>query len=279
MDGYQSILVHLDASPRCAERLAMARKIAPAHGAATLIALLAIEPRLLPLPLRVDVEALAVPIVPQIDPEHRDFARTLFNGALASGDPAMTWAEVPGDPPVWGTAQASLYVDLMVLGQHDPEEPRTRDVPRDFVESVVMESGKPALVLPYVGRYPAVGQNVLIAWKPTRECARAVAGALPLIRRAKRVHVVSWGPDNYGPAETTFGIVRALRWHGVEASANRYPDEPSELGELLLSHAADQASDLLVMGCYGHHRIHELLLGGVTRTVLRSMTLPVLMAH
>ncbi|MDM0117554.1 hypothetical protein QTI66_36185 [Variovorax sp. J22R133] len=214
MEGYQSILVHMDASPCCAERLAMARRIAPAHGTARLVALLAIEPRLLPLPLRVDVEALAAPNVPTFDPEHREFARTLFDEALASGDPAMTWAEVPGDPPVWGTAQASLYVDLMVLGQHDPEEPRTRDVPRDFVESVVMESSKPALVIPYVGRYPAVSQNVLIAWKPTRECARAVAGALPLIRRAKRVHVVSWGPDNYGPAETTFGIVprAALPW-------------------------------------------------------------------
>jgi nucleotide-binding universal stress UspA family protein len=278
MDGYQSILLHMDASPRCAVRLSMARSIARAQGAATLVALLAIEPRLLPLPLRVDVDALSVPLVPQIDPKQRQSARAIFDEALASGEPTMTWAESEG-PPVWSMAQASLYTDLMVLGQRDPENPLTQDVPKTFVESTVMESGKPALVIPYAGRYPTIGENVLIAWKPTRECARAVAGALPLIRRAKRVHVASWGPDNYGPAETTFGIVRALRWHGIEASANRYPDEPNELGELLLSHAADHASDLLVMGCYGHHRIHELLLGGVTRTVLRSMTLPVLMAH
>jgi nucleotide-binding universal stress UspA family protein len=277
MDGYQSILVHMDASPRCAVRLSMARGIVRAHGAATLVALLAIAPRMLPLPLRVDVDALSA-LVPRIDPEQRRAVRAIFDEALVSGDSTMTWAESEG-PPVWSMARASLYTDLMVLGQRDPEDPLTQDVPNAFVESTVMESGKPALVVPYAGRYSTIGENVLIAWKPTRECARAVAGALPLIWRAKRVHVVSWGPDNYGPAEATFGIVRALRWHGIEASANRYPDEPDELGSLLLSHAADHASDLLVMGCYGHHRIHELLLGGVTRTVLRSMTLPVLMAH
>lgn len=134
-------------------------------------------------------------------------------------------------------------------------------------------------MIPCTGRFTTIGRNVLIAWKPTRECARAVAGALPLMRRAERVNVVSWGKDNFGPAETTFGIVRALRWHGIEATAHRYPDVPDDPGEILLSHAADHASDLLVMGCYGHHRIRELLLGGVTRTVLQSMTLPVLMAH
>lgn len=142
-----------------------------------------------------------------------------------------------------------------------------------------MESGKPALVMPRAGRFDTVGRNVLIAWKPTRECARAVEAALPLLQRAREVHAVSWGEDSFGPAETTFGLVRALRWHGVECTAQRYPEEPGKLGELLLSAAATQGSDLLVMGAYGHHRLRELLLGGTTRSILRSMTLPVLLAH
>jgi len=279
MDSIQSILVHMDASPRCAMRLALARRLAREHGAAALIAMLALEPREIPAPLPIDVDLPMVPTVLTVDPEQHRRARATFDEALASGDQAMTWVEGPGDPADWGVTQGALYSDLVVLGQHDPQDPLALDVPKDLVESVVMASGKPTLVIPYAGNFTSIGRNVLIAWKPTRECARAVADAVPLMRRAERVHVVSWGTDSFGPAETTFGIVRALRWHGIEASATRYTDVPDELGEILLSHAADQASDLLVMGCYGHHRIRELLLGGVTRTVLQSMTLPVLMAH
>jgi nucleotide-binding universal stress UspA family protein len=280
MAGLQSILVHLDASSRCADRLRLARAIAREHGSATLITLLALKPSLVPVPLPVDIQPPILPQVLEVDPMHRERARAIFDEALAKGDPAMTWAEVPpGDPPTWGMAQAALYSDLVVLGQRDPDDPLSADVPSDFVESVVLEGGKPTLIIPYRDRFDQVGRNVLIAWKPTRECARAVAGALPLMQRAERVHIVSWGKDTFGPAETTFGVVRYLRWHGIEATAHRYGDEPADLGETLLSHAVDHASDLLVMGSYGHQRIRELLLGSVTRTVLRSMTLPVLTSH
>lgn len=277
MDGYQSILVHMDASPRCAVRLALARELAREHGAAALIALIALQPLPAAVPLAMDIGA--PPLLGEIDPEHRRQARATFDALLETGDAALTWAEVPDGPPATGMAQAALYTDLTVLGQHDPQDPATYDVPADFVASVLLESGKAALVVPYAGHFSSLGRNVLVAWKPTRECARAVATALPLLQRADRVHVVSWGTDNYTPAETTFGIVRALHWHGIEATADRYPDVPDDLGAILLSRAADQGSDLLVMGCYGHHRIRELLLGGATRTVLESMTLPVLMAH
>jgi nucleotide-binding universal stress UspA family protein len=275
MDAYQALVVHMDASPRCAVRLALARQLAREHGAAALIALLALEP--VPIPLAVEVGAPMA--AAEVIPEHRELARAMFDEALATADPAMTWAEVPADPPVWGMTQASHYVDLLVLGQHNPEDPLTLDVPPDFVESVVLETGKAALVIPYAGRFDRVGRNVLIAWKPTRECARAVAAALPLLQRAERVTVVSWGRDAFAPAETTFGIVRALRWHGIEPKAHRYQEKPDDLGAILLSEAANQGSDLLVMGCYGHTRVRELLLGGVTKTILESMTLPVLMAH
>jgi nucleotide-binding universal stress UspA family protein len=279
MSDISSILVHMDASPRCAERLALALSLAHEHGAATLVALLALQPREVPLQVPVGADWGAIPTELEIDPEHRRLARATLVQALATGDTALTWAEVPDDPPVWGMAQGALYTDVMVLGQFDKDDPLTRDVPHDFVESVLLESGKPGLVVPHAGRFPAVGRNMLVAWKPTRECARAVAAAMPMLQRAERVHVVSWGEDNFGPAETTFGIARALSWHGVEAVTHRYEETPGELGELLLSKASDFGSDMLVMGCYGHHRIRELLLGGTTRTILKSMTLPVFMSH
>lgn len=276
MDAYRSVLIHMDASPRCAVRLSLARDLAREHDA-TLLAVLALAPRpvLDPVP-----DALGTPIFrSEVDPDHRRRALDMFDFALATGDPEMTWVELPPVSPVWGMVQASLYVDLMVLGQRDPEDALTTDVPRDFVESVVMESGKPALVVPHAGRFDTVGRNVLIAWQPTRECARAVEAAIPLLQRARGVHAVSWGKDGFAPAETTFGLARALRWHGVECTHWRYPDEPGNVGEQLLSIAATRGSDLLVMGAYGHLRLRELLLGGATRTILRSMTLPVLLAH
>lgn len=277
MAAHRSILVHMDGSPRCAVRLSVARELAREHDAAALLAMLALAPRPVPEPLPKD---LGMPVFrSEVDPDHRRRARDIFDFALALGEPAMTWVELPPVPPVWGVVQASHYADLLVLGQRDPEDALTTDVPRDFVESVVMESGKPALVIPHAGRFDSVGRNVLIAWRPTRECARAVEAAVPLLQRAGRVHAVSWGEDSFGPAETTFGLVRALRWHGIECTAHRYPEESGKPGEQLLSTAAAQGSDLLVMGAYGHHRLRELLLGGTTRTILRSMTLPVLLAH
>lgn len=276
MDAYRSILVHMDASPRCAVRLSLARDLARDHDAA-LLAVLALAPRPVAEALPGD---LGMHIFrSELDPDHRRRALDIFNFALAAGDPAMTWVELPPVPPAWGMVQASLYADLTVLGQRDPEDGLTTDVPADFVESVVIESGKPALVVPRAGRFDTVGRNVLIAWRPTRECARAVEAAVPLLQRASRVHAVSWGEETFGPAETTFGLVRALRWHGIECTHQRYPEETGNVGEQLLSTAATQGSDLLVMGAYGHHRLRELLLGGATRTILRSMTLPVLLAH
>jgi nucleotide-binding universal stress UspA family protein len=91
--------------------------------------------------------------------------------------------------------------------------------------------------------------------------------------------VVCWGEDNFAPAETTFGIGRYLQWHDIKAEVRRYPDEPDNIGDLLLSRASEEGADLLVMGCYGHSRLREMVLGGTTRVVLRSMTCPVLMAH
>jgi nucleotide-binding universal stress UspA family protein len=279
MNPMQSILVHMDASPRCAVRLEIARQLARQHGANMLCALFAVEPRLVPAPGVPAMPELPPPLLPQVDPDQRARARAIFDAAIARGEPFMNWDEVPGDPPAWGFSQASLYADLMVLGQKDPNDPFTFDVAKDFVEDVLLQTGKPGLIIPCAGTFKSVGNNVLIAWKPTRACACAVACAVPLMKKAKKVQVICWGADNFAPAETTFGIGRYLKWHEIDAKVQRYEEEPDGLGELLLSRAADEGADMLVMGCYSHSRLREIVLGGVTRVVLKSMTCPVLMAH
>lgn len=280
MNSMQSILVHMDASPRSGVRLELARQLARQHGANMLCALLAISPRLVPMLTGPIVADVPPPLVPEVDKDQLARARAVFDRALEErADPPMAWDVVPGDPPAWGFAQAALYADLMVLGQKDPKDPYTVDVPDDFVEDVLLQGGKPGLVVPYTHDATTMGDNVLVAWKPSRECARAVAAAVPLMQRARSVQVVCWGEENFTPAETTFGIGRYLQWHGVTAKVRRYRDEPDDIGDLLLSLAFDEGSDLLVMGCYGHSRLREIVLGGATRVVLRSMTCPVLMAH
>jgi nucleotide-binding universal stress UspA family protein len=274
MSSIQSILVHMDASPRSAMRLAIARELARRQGAEMVCALLALEPPLMPA-----VETVPPTLITQIESDRRTAARALFDDVLAEGSPPMAWDEVVGDTPVHGFVEAALYFDLMVLGQQKRDDLLAVDVPPGFVSDVLLDSGKPALIVPYAGEFETVATDVLIAWKPTRECARAVACAIPLLQQAKKVQVLSWSGAEPAPAELTYGIRRYLGWHGIDAEVRRYAEVPDDLGELLLSRVADEGADLLVMGCYGHSRLRELVLGGVTRVILESMTCPVLMAH
>jgi nucleotide-binding universal stress UspA family protein len=215
----------------------------------------------------------------QFDAERRNAARAVFDREAKQGGAKLRWDDLGDEPVVEGFAARALLADLLVLGQPDRDDPFTAGVPADFVESVLIASGKPALVIPYAGTFTGVGNAVLIAWKPTREAAHAVAAALPLIRGAGAVHVVTPVGATDAPADSFPGLMGYLREHGVEAEIRGHRAAPDESGEGVLSLAADVQADLLVMGCYGHSRARELVLGGASRTIMRSMTLPVLMSH
>lgn len=137
-----------------------------------------------------------------------------------------------------------------------------------------MDSGRPAFVLPHHGALEAVFETVVVGWKAAPEAARALVAAWPILRAARRVHVL-------GPAADLAGgeLEAHLRRHGVEARFETFEPSAAMAGELLLSRSGELGADLLVMGCYGHGRTREFVLGGATRGVLQSMTLPVLMAH
>jgi nucleotide-binding universal stress UspA family protein len=275
----RSILLHLDPSPRCAVRLRLARAIAAQHEA-QVTALYAVTPTFLALPLAMgDGSAAMVPMLEQIDADRRAAARSLFDREQAVGQGAMRWADLGIEPVIPAFSAQALFADLLVLGQHDPGDAETAGVPVDFVESVLVATGKPALVVPYAGEFTEVGRDVLIAWKSTREAARAVACALPLLQHARSVHVVGWSADATGPDAGRLDLAAYLLLHGVEPKVRYHSSAPVEVGAGLLSLAADVGADLLVMGAYGHSRARELVLGGATRTILRSMTVPVLMAH
>ena len=181
-----------------------------------------------------------------------------------------------------------------MLRQRGTGDDADADLPTDFVPSVLIDSGRAALVLPYIAQSALRAGTVLVAWNETRECAPAVTAALPLLRHAAQVVVVCFdgsgssaetGADSGSDSGSDTGTARTalletcLHQHGVVAHIQHRPTPTHDLGEHLLSLVADLPADLLVMGCYGHGRAREWVMGGITRTVLQAMTVPVLMAH
>ena len=299
MSPIRSILLHLDASDACATRLQVALQLADQHAAAV-TALFAVMPALLqnPTALAIAASPEIAPLLAEYDHERRTRARALFDKA-AGGRDRIHWLEAH-DEPTRAFTRAALYSDLLVLGQREPHQAHDADLPPDFVESVVLWSGKPALVLPHIGPRDTLGKVVLVAWQESRESARALAAALPLLQRAEPVHLAAWNDGavashapatNAPPMPPTLNALRGpdesdlpdvlsyLRRHGVSATLHQQAARSAEVGGLLLSLAADLSADLLVMGCYGHGRAREWVMGGVTRTVLAAMTVPVLMVH
>ena len=171
------------------------------------------------------------------------------------------------------------YADLTIMGQTDPEPDAGDATPaRGLQVQTATDSGRPLLIIPYAGDFKAPGRHMLIAWNGSREASRAVHDALPLLKRAERVSVLSISP----PAEdhiAGFDISAQLARHGVNAEAKRNVSSDISAGDVLLSECADLGADMIVMGAYGHSRLREFILGGVSQHLLETMTVPVFMAH
>ncbi len=276
-DELKQLLVHADATPQFAQRLEFACRLAIRHGAG-ITALYASPSASEALPVTSGMGPGLAARRENVQDTELARARSMFEQIRPDGM-VTAWAEIHDFPLVSAFAEQALYADLLVLGQHGPEEGRSTLMPSDFPETVIALSGRPALVLPYTSAKPSLPGNVVIAWKPTRGAARAVAAAMPILRSSNLVHILSWGVGNTAATGEGPNIVTYLKAHGVRATWHREGAEPENLGEMLLSRAFDLQADLMVMGCYGRARAYEWALGGVSRTALGSMTLPVLMAH
>lgn len=191
------------------------------------------------------------------------------------------WRFVEGHIPAT-VALHARYADLTIVGQPNPYDARD-DAGRDAtVVTPLMSSGRPVLVIPFAGNFQVIGEQILVAWNASREAARAVNDALPLLEQAKKVTVLAVNPRQgiagHGDVPAA-DIALHLARHGVRAEAahtmaNDIPD-----GEALLSYAADLGVDLIVAGGYGHSRAREMVFGGVTRTLIEEMTVPVFLSH
>jgi nucleotide-binding universal stress UspA family protein len=272
----KDILVHLDTSERGGRVTDFALSFASqmgAHLTAAGVALQVVPPASFmgDYPYDIMIEATE---------EARAAAETAFQKCQAAA-PAEVQSELVMIQAVTGQARDEFgrlarHFDISVVGQGGPEYASDDEL---MVEGALFQSGRPVFVIPNIHQGPAKLGKAMVCWDGGLPAARAVAGALPVLKRAGRVEVVSIAsaglPDKELPG---FNITRHLSRHGITAELKKLP-AAADIGATLLSYAADAGADYMVMGAYGHSRLREFVLGGSTRTLIGSMTVPVLMAH
>ena len=204
----------------------------------------------------------------------KDFT-TATDRAGISAEPQMLTASLTGAGDQF--ARMARRFDLAIVGQAQPEMSTMEQI---IGETTLFESGRPMIMVPYIQKAPFKTDNVIICWDGSRTAARAVADAIPILGKSSRVEIVSVTSER-GKEDEIEGadIGQHLARHGLKVDVHRISRGNIDVADALLSHAADSAADLLVMGGYGHSRLREFVLGGVTRSIFQSMTLPVLLSH
>lgn len=276
------ILVHLDGTPQATVRLAVAAGLARRHQAhLTGLFVVDISP---PIMGAADAGSGAVlaGLIETLRADALDAAGSVesaFHEALRREGIAGEWRLVEGMTSELVPLHAH-YADLAVLGQADTAEgsPSAAAV----LAATIFDSGRPVLVIPYAGSFATVGERVLVGWNAGREATRAVHDALPLLVKAAAVTITAVNPRvGLGAHGEDPGadIARHLARHGVTVMVEHTSAPEMGAADILLNRASDLSADLLVVGAYGHSRLREFLLGGVTRSLLHQMTLPVLLSH
>jgi nucleotide-binding universal stress UspA family protein len=174
-------------------------------------------------------------------------------------------------------AETSRLYDLSVVAQPDHAMPSPND---RLPEAVLFSSGRPMLMVPYIHVGPLKLERVLICWDGGRPAARAIHDAMPFLHKAKIIDVVTVNGDDSMVSEVSAAsLIAHLARHNISAVVQQPTANASNIHNTILSLAADKSSDLLVMGGYGHSRFREFILGGVTRGMFESLTVPALIAH
>ncbi|MBI5164859.1 MAG: universal stress protein [Magnetospirillum sp.] len=270
--SFKDILVHCDGGERDALRIGMAAGVAKRFGA-----------RLTGLFGRVEHHSPAMVARRASDAFLAATAASeqVFAAlAAAAGIRGRWWSLSHGETGhvLSETAAAARFADLVVVGQHH----EGKDAPEDLIETLILEAGRPVLIVPSVGDYPTIGSNVLLAWNAGREAARALHDAMPFLESAAQVDVLTIRGTRTAPASDgqlpPLSIHDYLSAHGIRVNREVLAGDDIGVMDLILSRAFDQGADLLVMGAHGGYQL-PFFKGAGTRHILRHMTLPVLMSH
>lgn len=277
---YKNILVHVDRSRHAAARIHFAAALARTHGAHLIGAAMTGLPRYVfpegawPIPRTLAASCFE----PLYDSARQALAQ--FADITATYDIGCE-ARLITDQDADALVLLARFADLVVITQDDPDEALPGQVTR-LPEYVALHATTPVLLVPLDGTAPVAGRHILVAWNGSSASARAVHAALPLLRRAHTVHVATLraptDADEQDSAAEQAQLAASLGRHGVQAQLC-VREHDADAGHALLALVGELGCDLVVMGCYGHARFREMLLGGTSRTMLRAATVPLLMLH
>lgn len=273
----KDLLVHVDAGVAAPARVELGVSLARTHGAhLTGIHVLSLPP----------IPSYVLPQLPQsvLDmqlrtlEEESERLKAMFIAKCDAGGVNSEWRQVRGD-----TAEAvelhSRYSDCVLIGQASKDDPGD-DLSEEMPEDLALHVGRPVLIVPCYGSFSKIGDRVLVAWNGTREATRAINDAIPFINKAHKVTVLVINPEEMASRHMPGADISLhLARHGIDTEAATARADDIEVGDIILSRAADLGADLIVMGAYGHSRFREMVMGGATRHILRHMTVPVLMSH
>lgn len=277
---YKTILVHIDDSPQCSDRIVYAMEIAKKHQSHLIGAAM--------IGVATQAHRASNSVHHSADvTKHIDFLQNKAKKAVEDfeeilkrdGGVSYEGRIVDGEAEDGMCIQAR-YADLVVIGQSEPGESAPMVVPV-FPEYVLLHSGRPILIVPNQKTYSTVGKRILLSWNASLVAMRAVTDSIPLLKQADVVHLAifnasAWSGE-YGD-QPGDDVALYLARHGVNVEVTlQRTGEP--VGAAILALSQELSSDMIVMGGYGHSRARQLLLGGVTRTILTEMDLPVFMSR
>lgn len=277
---YKTILVHVDESKRSFARIKMATEIANNHAAHVVGLAVTGVSRYIFEGSNINANDPNFTLHLALVRERAEKAIEQFKVAAKQLNMSSFECNIASDEANGGLGLRARYSDLVIIGQTNNDEP-SPSVLSDFPEYMVMHAGKPVLVIPYSGDFSGSFEHPIIAWDSSRESSRAVSDALPFLINATSVRLVIFNPkenlEQHGD-EPGADIAQFLSRHGVKVDVFiRHTTD--NIGDALIHTAEELKCDLIVMGAYGHSRLREMLMGGVSKTIFAKMKLPVLMSH
>jgi nucleotide-binding universal stress UspA family protein len=281
MMTFKNILLHMDATDRCQERLSVAGQLALAHGAALTGLYVTPEPF---YPMYAEAAYFPEELLVNFEKEEQEnceMAEKKFREYTEAQGIQNEWHFEQG-PLSTVVSKHARYADLAVLGKGDVDDPK--HLPDPFLaEDVVMQSGRPVLIIPNTGHFDEIGKRILVCWNGSREAVRAINDAMPFLQTADKVTVMVANPEK--PSSGDHGdipsadIAHYLARHGIKVEAASTKTDQSDIGEIILSQASKADADMIVAGAYGHSRTREWILGGVTKTLIHEATVPTFISH
>ena len=270
--AFKHILLHLDATEQCAKRTKIALDLAKESGGHVSALFCQTNPQMSAIVGRYPVDDTLRKLSTEAEAAFNAAAQEAGVDASVSSTLCTSHAQV-----IQAVTWATRTSDVAILGQYDWSK-NYAALPSDLAENVIIHSGRAVLVIPFAGEFNKIGTRTLVAWNGGRESARALNDAIVLMKNSESVEIFAIQKEGVKrPSETE--LVTHLEKHGITAKAAHERRDKVSISDMLLSHAADEGSNLIVMGAHGHYGVSHMLKGGNTREILKHMTVPVLMSH